>query len=1441
VVSIEAGAVIVRILADSSALTAGLSRASGQMAAFGSRMSRVGMGMSKYLTLPIVAVGAVSIKMAADFETSMKLIQTQAGGSAKDVTKLSKSVLELATHAQHGPKELADSLYHLKSVGMSNVQAMNALKLAEEGASVGGSKLEETTNAIAGAWRTGIKGAQSFEQAMGTLNSIVGAGNLRMEDLNQALGTGILVSAKTFGVSLTSVGAALALFTSQGMPATQSATRLRMAISLMGAPTAQAAKLLKGVGIGASDMAKALRSGGIVEAVGLLKDHLQGLSKIDQSKLLSGAFGGARTGTAIMALVDGYDTLVKKQEQIVRNSGKFGEAVAAEAETAAAKWHHFLAVMSSVSVTLGNVLLPIVTKMAAELGKVATAFSNLSPNTQTWIVRLAAVAAAAGPVLFIVGKLIGLFSVFTGIIGTVTATLGAFGAAFSVGGFGALAASIAAAIGPIGWVILGITAIGAAFVLAWKHSETFRNAMTTVWNGAVAAVQWAWSVIVPLAQKLWAQLAEGARWVARELGPPLKDLWVSMLPALRETWALVSGFFQTLYNGAAQVVAWFRDNWSSIGPILKAAWDIGMAATKTFFRVLSQVIGAIAALLRGDWGDAWTHVQNLAKVAMDGMARATEAGGRLVVAAMKGLAKLMVAALKATPGMLADIGKSAMSLLAKAITAGARASVSRVAQMPKEIAGALKALASLMLAAGTAAMRGLLKGLQSAWGAVVGFVKSVPGKIKGFFSGAGGWLIAAGAAVFNGLVNGMRSAGSAALAEARRIASGIKNAVTGFFGIKSPSTVMMGVGKDIALGLAHGIKKGQAEAIAAAADLAGNISSVLESALSIGVSVGNLQAQGMPTAKLAKTWAHKVGVMLKTLIVAMQRELKSIDVGKEIKGDKNGVGAKSQGWKADAFGSVAGMAGNVAEMFAAFVEITPETVAKALAGIQAAKAKVKVIAKAIGGLVKSFAANIKTSISEGQVGSADAAFGLASSIADILGTFGDVTGQAVDNALAGLQQVNTRMVDLTTAVMWVVQHFTDVWGDFEVQAKVSAGASAAAQLASDLAGIITTFSEVTAKTVDQALAGLAAVNAKIEPLTTAVMWIVQRFSDYWRDTTVTAAVSAGASAAATLAGDLANIITTFMAMTEKGVSDAVSGAARVVAAMPKLVPSILAIVAAMREAFKDVVISPEFAAASSASATLVGDIAGMINNLMGMTEKAIQDAIWGAGWVAYKAKDLGAALKLMVGWLAYALQGIDATSLTALQTSLTLLAEIASQIATIVNDLADMTSEKLAAATNAGASLGGGFYNGLLSWHTRIVAEANAIARDTAAALAGTGARKIPAEAAGGIFTKSTIVEVGEAGPEVILPLSRPARMAQLMQQAGLSSSYVAQPAYAAAAAAPVVTNTVTNHYSVPVHIGNVTATTPAQAQALADSIASSAIQKLATATASTRRSGGKR
>ncbi len=92
---------------------------------------------------------------------------------------------------------------------------------------------------------TGIKGTENMSEAMGILDATIGQGNMRMDGLVAALGTGILPTAKAFGLSLKDVGAALATLTDNGMGADEAATRLRMTISLMGAPSKKAADALK--------------------------------------------------------------------------------------------------------------------------------------------------------------------------------------------------------------------------------------------------------------------------------------------------------------------------------------------------------------------------------------------------------------------------------------------------------------------------------------------------------------------------------------------------------------------------------------------------------------------------------------------------------------------------------------------------------------------------------------------------------------------------------------------------------------------------------------------------------------------------------------------------------------------------------------------------------------------------------------------------------------------------------------------------------------------------------------------------------------------------------------------------------------------------------------------------------------------------------------------
>ncbi|CPR83391.1 hypothetical protein PP568_12535 [Mycobacteroides abscessus] len=90
-------------------------------------------------------------------------------------------------------------------------------------------------------------------------------------------------------------------------------------------------------------------------------------------------------------------------------------------------------------------------------------------------------------------------------------------------------------------------------------------------------------------------------------------------------------------------------------------------------------------------------------------------------------------------------------------------------------------------------------------------VGSWPGKIQSFFSDAINWLVDAGRNIVQGLINGISGMIDSAVAKAKELAGAVKNAVTGFLGIHSPSTVMADIGGFIGDGLINGMKAKQGE------------------------------------------------------------------------------------------------------------------------------------------------------------------------------------------------------------------------------------------------------------------------------------------------------------------------------------------------------------------------------------------------------------------------------------------------------------------------------------------------------------------------------------------------------------------------------------------------------------------------------------------------------
>jgi TP901 family phage tail tape measure protein len=470
----------------------------------GKNLSKLGNVAAKGAAVGIVAVGAAAIYAAAKattFNREMLKISTQAGGSAAEVKKLSTQVLSLAGQVPQGPQKLAEGLYHIESAGFRGAQAMEMLKASAMGAALGNASLENTTQAMIAATASQIKGVHGAADAMGQLNAIVGVGDMKMEQLAQAMATGLLPSAANAGLSLKDVGAALATVTDNATPANVTATRLRMTIALMASPSKAAAKELATIGMSSTQMAHDLRQpNGLLLAVEDLKHHLKDSGKTaeEQFGVLSKVFGGGRSSAVIQTLIAETDRLRTKYNELGKASGvdKLNKSWAQFQKSEAGAFGELKSGAEAFAITVGNVLMPTLTKVAHEAAhaldgfissggaaKVGSDISSVFGELGNVVGSIAPPIEAAAKALIDLGGALGLgnagevtalvagflaFRTVTFVAPILTAIGGAISAvgvaAYTAPSVAAFAGDLAAMAGPAALVAAGLVVLGGAFV-----------------------------------------------------------------------------------------------------------------------------------------------------------------------------------------------------------------------------------------------------------------------------------------------------------------------------------------------------------------------------------------------------------------------------------------------------------------------------------------------------------------------------------------------------------------------------------------------------------------------------------------------------------------------------------------------------------------------------------------------------------------------------------------------------------------------------------------------------------------------------------------------------------------------------------------------------------------------------------------------------------------
>jgi TP901 family phage tail tape measure protein len=304
-----------------------------------------------------------SVAMASKFDSEMALLQTQAGVAGDQMGTLKKGVLDIAAKVGADPDSLAEALFHVESnfesMGITSQKALQLTETAAKGAAVGHADLVDVTNALTAAVASGIPGVENFDKAMGVLNATVGVGDMKMQDLANAFGSGMVATVKGFGLSITDVGAALAVFGDNNIRGSLAGNQLRMSVMALAKPISTSQAALKTLGLTQTTLADDMQRGGLKLALEDLVGRMNaaGISASQQGQIITDAFG-RKAGAGLNILVGQMDRLESKYPALEEGAANFGKAWEQTSQTFAQQTKQLEGSLQALMISLGEKLIP---------------------------------------------------------------------------------------------------------------------------------------------------------------------------------------------------------------------------------------------------------------------------------------------------------------------------------------------------------------------------------------------------------------------------------------------------------------------------------------------------------------------------------------------------------------------------------------------------------------------------------------------------------------------------------------------------------------------------------------------------------------------------------------------------------------------------------------------------------------------------------------------------------------------------------------------------------------------------------------------------------------------------------------------------------------------------------------------------------------------------
>lgn len=377
------GDLVVRIGADTRDLNKSLGKVQRNMRSMTSNFTKLGRSMTKAITLPLAAIGGLSLRTAVNFEASMAKVKAVSGATAKEFDLLTASAKELGRTTVFTASEVAGLQLEFAKLGFTAEQINEVTGATLNLAQATGSDLAQAAE-VAGATLGGFGLAASETQRV--TDVMAASFSSSALDINHFQESMKLVApnAKAAGVSIEEATAMLAVLSKAGIKGSSAGTALRRILQEMQGTT------------------------------GTLTERFAELNK--KGLDLQGSMDevGRRAGTSLLVLAEGAGEVEELTGAFINSRGAAQAMADVMNDNAMGAIKRMTSALEGAGISIGEILSPAFESIVKKITGVIDSFNGLSDKLKGNILVFGGLLAVLGPLLImlpqiVVGiKLIGL-------------------------------------------------------------------------------------------------------------------------------------------------------------------------------------------------------------------------------------------------------------------------------------------------------------------------------------------------------------------------------------------------------------------------------------------------------------------------------------------------------------------------------------------------------------------------------------------------------------------------------------------------------------------------------------------------------------------------------------------------------------------------------------------------------------------------------------------------------------------------------------------------------------------------------------------------------------------------------------------------------------------------------------------------------------------------